>query len=144
MFKNINIGTKITFMVFAMVTFSFVAASYISYTVSKRSLIEKYNDNLNSVADLKAYQIDKYFVDVVNSGSLIQQLDNVQECYTLLNEINAAVPDSLLNPDSLMGVVKERIAREASAIKKLSNIDNIIFTDKNLNIVQSLSVQCNQ
>jgi hypothetical protein len=136
MFKNINIGIKITLMVFAMVAFSFAAASYISYTISKRAILQKYNDNINQIADLKAYQIDSYFEDVIKNATRIRQSNGIKEAYINFYKIENAQNDSVyVNTDSLKDVAIDRIAVEAGYIFSISDISNLIFTDQSLNII---------
>ena len=133
MLKNINIGTKITLVVFAMVSFSFIAASFIAFTLSKRALIEKHGENINRIADLKSYQINNFFDEATKNAELVQNLDNIQESYTLIDRYDT------LNRDSILFVAESTIEKEINAIQKIYHLNKVVLTDRNYRVVYSNS-----
>ncbi len=61
MFKSIKISTKITGLVIAMVILTLAAIGYISYSLSKQAIRERYNDNLMVIAQHRADKLNHYF-----------------------------------------------------------------------------------
>jgi PAS domain S-box-containing protein len=61
MFKEIKIGTKITFLLLTVVMTAVMAISYLSFEQSKASVEQRYADNFKVISHLKAAQIATYF-----------------------------------------------------------------------------------
>ena len=79
MFKSLKISTKITGLVIAMVIITLLAISYISFTLSKQAIRERYNDNLAVVTQHRADKMDRYFGQVRANLEFLAKTKTLQE-----------------------------------------------------------------
>ena len=61
MFRRLKISTKITGLVLIMVVMTLIAISYISFTLSKQAIRERYDESLIVLTNHNADRLDRYF-----------------------------------------------------------------------------------
>lgn len=95
MFKNINIGSKITGLVLAVVLLTVLAISYIAYEFSKNAIEERYFDSINSLSDLKKEKLQDYFTTVAEDGKALNNLPAIKSGLSILLREGEVSIDSL-------------------------------------------------
>ncbi|ELR70405.1 hypothetical protein C900_03759 [Fulvivirga imtechensis AK7] len=79
MFKQFTISTKITALVIVVVMLAVAAISFISYRMTKDSVIERYEASLTVVADSKSDRINAYFGHIISNLKLLQETKTIKE-----------------------------------------------------------------
>lgn len=79
MFKSLKISTKITGLVIAMVIITLLAISYISFTLSKQAIRDRYNENLAVVTQHRADKINSYFDQVQANLEFLVKTNTIKE-----------------------------------------------------------------
>lgn len=79
MFKKLTISTKITALVIVVVTLAVAAISFISFRMTKDSVIEQYEQGLQVIADSKTGRIASYFDQVIANLKLLQETKIIKE-----------------------------------------------------------------
>ncbi len=124
MFKNIKIGSKISFLVLLLVIFTVGAVSYIAYHFNRDSLQKKHQETLNVIAGQRAEEIDIYFKQINATITLIQDLESVK---------NIISRDSLDETQDL-----EALEGYLAPIYKANGFKNILISDLKGNIAFDL------
>ena len=74
MFKKVNIGSKITAMVLALVALAVVAISFIAYNLGTSSMQEQYVSSISAINKIKKNRIEDYFLQIESSLATIHQM----------------------------------------------------------------------
>lgn len=129
MFKKVNIGAKITAVVFSVVLVTVATVSLITYSFSRKSLEEKYIENLSAISSQKVNRIYDLFSKVKDHSALIYELQTVK---------------GLLNNDSLDVYSDEGKSQISAADKELRSILKIygyqkisIYDDQGILIIET-------
>ncbi len=127
MFKNIKVGRKITSLITSLILFTIIAVSFISYEFSKQAVENKYIENLNAVADLKAQEISDFFKDLTKKQQYIQDNKNIKHSLMLLSSSES---------DSLKNIAIAQLQSELEGFNKVLN-NNLYILDSNGSILFS-------
>src|SRR5690606_21670256 len=79
MFKNINIGGKITGLVLGVVILTVLTISLIAYFFSKDAIEDRHFDSMNILAELKKEKLQDYFSKIEADAKAINTLSAVKE-----------------------------------------------------------------
>lgn len=125
MLKNINIGSKITGLVLAVVLLTVLAISFIAYDFSKTYIEDRYYENLQVIADLKVEKIESFFSESFSEATLIQNLEAVQQNLSLNGTYE------LMSSDSVASLVKKELDGLLLPVKNANRISDIYITNLN-------------
>lgn len=128
MFKNINIGSKITVLVLAVVLLTVLAISYIAYEFSKSAIEDRYFENINILSDLKRERLQDFFTTVEKDGKAIDEINAVKSGISILLKQDLIEMDSLgieIEPE----IDSTNYDEALSVIKGNKNIRNIYLTN---------------
>ena len=143
MFKSISIRGKLTTLILFLVVVTICTSGYISYSVRKNMLQEKYLQNLSALAEAKKAKIQEFIKSAKSEIDLTTNLDVFQS-------INQEAEETVLEPDSTMddaaiaedilglstsaedeGVDLSEMENTLNTIKNSIDVEKIIITDKN-------------
>ena len=78
MFKNINIGSKITGLVLGVVLLTVLAISFIAYKFSESAIEDRYFENINILADYKNEKLQSLFSELAEDGKAINSIKSIK------------------------------------------------------------------
>ena len=105
MFKQINIGSKITALVLTLVTLAAVAISFIAYVMVTNALQKQYATSLFTINQSKKIRISDYFTQVEASLTTLEQA---------IVEDSVGIVSTTLSPDEKTGISLPSTARNLS------------------------------
>lgn len=73
MFKNVNIGSKITAVVLGVVLLTVLGISYVSFNFSKQTIRDRYMEKLSVIAQLKAEKVESFFEENRDDAQILQR-----------------------------------------------------------------------
>src|SRR5690606_15226379 len=79
MFKNINIGGKITGLVLGVVILTVLTISLIAYFFSKSAMEDRHFESMSILAELKKEKLQEYFSKIEADAKAINSLSTIQE-----------------------------------------------------------------
>jgi len=120
MFKNIKIGSKVTLLVLLLVVLAVYTVSFLAFDFSKRAVRERYQENLEVIADLKGKKVEEYFNSIVPLAQMVSRLDTMKS-------IIEQSQDSSVNVQQLF----LKAADFAESLLSSPKINNILVTDPN-------------
>ena len=147
MFKSISIRGKLTTLILFLVVVTICTSGYISYSIRKNMLQEKYLQNLSALADVKKGKIQSFINSAKSEIDLISNLDVFQSINLKEEEVEIVASDSTedgLMVEDVMGLnslVEEEtvdlaeVENTLKTIKNSINAEKIIITDKNGEII---------
>ncbi len=128
MFKNINIGSKITGLVLAVVLLTVLAISYIAYEFSKTAIEGRYFENINSLSALKKEKLQDYFTAVEEDGKALNNLPAIKNgISTLLREGDVTVDSLGVESDPVVDTTDYH--EVLSIFSRNKNINHIYITN---------------
>lgn len=128
MFKNINIGSKITGLVLAVVLLTVLAISYIAYEFSKNAIEDRYFDNINSLSDLKRELLQDYFSTAEEDGKALNNLPAIKSGISIILREGEVEIDSL-GVESEPVVDTTNYEEVLSIFSRNKNINHIYLTN---------------
>ncbi|MCG8309213.1 MAG: PAS domain S-box protein [Cytophagales bacterium] len=142
MFTKISIRGKLTTLILFLVVVTICTSGYISYSIRKNMLQEKYIQNLSALADVKKEKILQFINSAKSEVDLISNLEDFQS----INEEkeSSAVVEADSTADDLIGLsmlVEEEsvdLSKVESTLKTIKNsvgAEKILITDKNGEII---------
>ena len=105
MFKQINIGSKITALVLTLVTLAAVAISFIAYVMVTNALQKQYATSLFTINQSKKIRISDYFTQVEASLTTLEQA---------IVEDSVGIVSTTLSPDEKTEISSPTTARNLS------------------------------
>jgi len=137
MFKSLNIRGKLTTLILFLVVVTICTSGYISYSIRKNMLKEKYLQNLSALSDVKKGKIQSFINGAQADIDLISSL----EVFQSINEDSG--DDSMVEEDSLVeegGLTIELVdmlgvENTLKTIKRSIGAEKIIITNKQGNII---------
>ena len=115
MFKNVNIGSKITALVLTLVLLAVIAISFITYNLVTGYTQEQYATSLSAINKIKKDRIEDYFAQVEASLANIRQIAITD---SIGQEIeNSAFADDLVGMD-----VSASEGKQMNAYQELANL----------------------
>lgn len=79
MFKNINIGGKITGLVLGVVILTVLTISLIAYFFSKSAMEDRHFESMSILAELKKEKLQEYFSKIEADAKAINSLSTIKE-----------------------------------------------------------------
>ncbi len=122
MLKKFSIGNKITLLVLSVVLLSILAISYITYTLTRDSLEERYLESLQAVNQLKTERISSHFNRVSRQLELIGKMKNVQEA---VSSLSGNSPEG----DDITGIDDNRLDQIFNELQESFGTNELIVTD---------------
>ncbi|NJN26517.1 MAG: PAS domain S-box protein [Cyclobacteriaceae bacterium] len=141
MFKRINIRGKLTTLILFLVVVTICTSGYISYSIRKNMLQEKYLQNLGALADVKKDKIQDFIHAAEGDINLISTLElfqNVNEEEVTMDEMAMFDEDTIeMAMDGFNTELLDlsEIEQTLKTIRKSIDAEKIIITDKNGNII---------
>ncbi len=111
MFRNIKISAKITGLIVMLSLLTVIAIGLFTYRYNLETTREKFNNNLNVVADNRADLINHYFDNAIHTVKFLQV--------------------------SLLGVPQDSLGHRLQWIKDIYSFENVIVSDSKGTIVAS-------
>ena len=93
MFKNINIGGKITGLVLGVVILTVLTISLIAYFFSKSAIEDRHFDSMNILAELKKGKLQDYFSKIEADAKVINTLPVIKEGISSRNQSSSGMDD---------------------------------------------------
>ena len=119
MFKKINIGSKITALVLALVLLAVSAISFIAYDLVTSSTQEQYATSLSAINKIKKKRIEDYFTQIEANLASIQQL--------IVADSIGRRAEAISSPDS-----NELLLEKVSSISDDQQLDNLVKQDSRI------------
>ena len=94
MFKNISVRGKLTTLILFLVVVTICTSGYISYSIRKSMLQEKYLQNLGALADVKKGKIQAFIKAAKADIDLISNLEMFQSINEETEDISIMEADS--------------------------------------------------
>lgn len=138
MFKNINIRVKLTTLILFLVVVTICTSGYISYSIRKNMLQEKYLQNLSALSDIKKGKIQAFIhssktdIDLISNFEVFQSINKNREDISIMETDsidNDLVGLSLLIDDESVDLTNAEKTLET--IKNSIDAEKIILSDKN-------------
>ena len=129
MFKNINIGSKITGLLVCLVLLTIVAVSLVNYNLSKKALEARSIEILNTLADMKVKEVTHFFQQIGSDVQVVQNQNLIKENVGLLNSFEGISRDSITN------IVTGNLAEKFAGFAKTLDYKNFYITNKEGNIL---------
>ncbi|MCK5367329.1 MAG: hypothetical protein KAQ62_02225, partial [Cyclobacteriaceae bacterium] len=139
MFKNISIRGKLTTLILFLVVVTICTSGYISYSIRKNMLQEKYLQNLRALADVKKGKIQAFINSAKTDIDLISNLEVFQSVNEEKEDTAIEALDSIVMESS--NIIEDETVDLAKAENTLNTIKNsigaekIIISDKNGEII---------
>ena len=124
MFKSINIRGKLTTLILFLVVVTICTSGYISYSIRKNMLQEKYLQNLSALADVKKSKILAFIKSTKTDIDLISNL----EVFQSINKEKEYI--SIMETDSTEELIESNMFMETESVD-LTNVENTLNTIKN-------------
>ncbi len=137
MFKNISIRGKLTTLILFLVVVTICTAGYISYSIRKNMLQEKYLHNLSALVDVKTSKIQTFISQAKSEINLISNLEVFQLIGNVSEENDSVEMDMGESNMSLEDEPKDLTEAENTlrSIQKSTGVVKIIITDQNGEII---------
>lgn len=143
MFKNISIRSKLTALILFLVVVTICTSGYISYSIRKNMLREKYLQSLTALSDVKKAKIVSFAKTAMQELDLISNLDafqniNNQEAVAELTDVSEDTTSSELVLSDILenqSVDLSGIENTLKTIKESSGAVKIIITDQSGGII---------
>ncbi len=131
MFKNINIGSKITGLLVSLVLLAIVAVSLVNYNLSKNAVETRSVEILNTLADMKVKEFSFFFQQISSETHSFQNHNVLKENLGLLNSFEGIASDSITK------IVTQNLAGELPSLVKKSTYESLYLLNKDGNILFS-------
>ncbi|MCK5207573.1 MAG: hypothetical protein KAQ79_06125, partial [Cyclobacteriaceae bacterium] len=140
MFKNISIRGKLTTLILFLVVVTICTSGYISYSIRKNMLQEKYLQNLRALADVKKGKIQAFInsaktdIDLISNLEVFQSVNEEKEDTTIEEASDSIVMESSnFIEDETVDLAKAE--NTLNTIKNSIGAEKIIISDKNGEII---------
>ncbi len=140
MFKNISIRGKLTTLILSLVVVTICTSGFISYSIRKNMLQEKYLQNLGALADVNKEKIKAFIhaaktdIDLISAFEVFHSINNETEDFSTIESdttLEESMEDSMLLLEDDSEAVDLTDAENAlKTIKKSIGANQIILTDK--------------
>ena len=124
MFKNINIGSKITSLLVSLVLLTIVAVSLVNYNLSKKAVETRSIGIMNTLADMKVKEVTHFFEQISSDVQVVQNQNLIKENIGLLNSFEGVATDSITS------IVTDNLSGKFTGLAKTLAYENLYVTNK--------------
>ncbi len=139
MFKNISVRGKLTTLILFLVVVTIFTSGYISYSIRKNMLQEKYLQNLRALADVKKGNIQAFIdaakidIDLISNLEVFQSVNEKKEVIAIEESDSTVMDLSDFIEDETVDL--DEVEKTLNTIKTSIGAERIIISDNKGQII---------